>query len=367
MIRYSKPIGKRPVCPFCGMPIDRPKELETKRPGEMPVGSCTCGAVYAFDVTGHNLGPAFSEALVFACNMDWDLAWNLIPEDDYFEKLVENYDIETHLIIPGGSFEGRKISGALYFIRLHQDIREVTGEGVQKKLNRATPIPSVTRKQSKLPAKKKYTKKDIEKLVKDYNLEPLLKIAEQDRRILRDIQRLLYSPDELTRLRAADALGKVSAIIVQRDPSPVTTVLQALFTSVEDTAASSWGAVSAIGEIIANSPDIFAGYIPTLYQFLSEETRRANAMSAIAGIAGTKPEYIQKSEFFFIPFLKDPDPHTRGYTAWLLGIIKASRAQDDLEQMKNDSEEVKIYKNGTISKTTVGQLALEALENISQQ
>jgi hypothetical protein len=63
-------------------------------PHEMPVGSCSCGAVYACDETGHNLGSAMIEALVFGCNMDWDLAWGLLPEEDYLEKLVENYDLE---------------------------------------------------------------------------------------------------------------------------------------------------------------------------------------------------------------------------------------------------------------------------------
>jgi len=70
------------TCPFCGKPIERPRELATHRPREMPVGSCTCGAVYAYDATGHNLGAAFVEALVFACNWDWDLAWGLLPEED---------------------------------------------------------------------------------------------------------------------------------------------------------------------------------------------------------------------------------------------------------------------------------------------
>ena len=55
---YDKLMGReiatRPACPFCGHLVERPAE----KPGEMPVGSCTCGAVYAFDETGHSLGTA---------------------------------------------------------------------------------------------------------------------------------------------------------------------------------------------------------------------------------------------------------------------------------------------------------------------
>ncbi len=133
---------KKPQCPFCGLLIECPKELSTRRTGEMPVGLCSCGAVYACDETGHNLGSAMIEALVFGCNMDWDLAWGLEPEEDYLQEIVENYDLTNHLIIPSGAYEGRRIAGALYFIRLHKDVQEVTSEGVRQRLAKAPPASS---------------------------------------------------------------------------------------------------------------------------------------------------------------------------------------------------------------------------------
>ena len=137
---FGREIIKRPTCPFCGILIERPKELSTRMPGEMPVGSCSCGAVYACDETGHNLGSAMLEALVFGCDLDSDLAWGLLPEEDYREEIVEHYDYVKHLIVPGGFHEGRRISGALFFIRLHEDVQEVTSEGVQKRLDKATAV-----------------------------------------------------------------------------------------------------------------------------------------------------------------------------------------------------------------------------------
>ena len=82
----GRDVIERPSCPFCGTLIEKPKELAVRMPHEMPVGACSCGAVYAFDVTGHNLGTAMIEALVFGCNGDWDLAWDLLPEEDYLQK-----------------------------------------------------------------------------------------------------------------------------------------------------------------------------------------------------------------------------------------------------------------------------------------
>ena len=128
----GKEFASRPRCPFCGVIIDRPKELSTRRQGEMPVGICSCGATYACDETGHNQGSAMIEALVFGCDMDWDLAWGLLPEEDYIQEMVETYDYKNHLIVHGGFFEGRRIAGILFFqtivsIGMNVRILPVTG------------------------------------------------------------------------------------------------------------------------------------------------------------------------------------------------------------------------------------------------
>jgi hypothetical protein len=62
-------------------------------------------------------------------------------------------------------------------------------------------------------------------------------MAAQDKRILRDVKRLLYSVEKLFRWKAAEALGKISAVIAQKDPGAISKLLQGLFTSVSDTAS----------------------------------------------------------------------------------------------------------------------------------
>jgi hypothetical protein len=353
---------KKPICPFCGMPIERPKELSTRRPVEMPVGSCSCGAVYACDETGHNLGTAMIEALVFGCNMDWDLAWNLLPGEDYREEIVEQYDYLNHLIVPGGFLESRHISGALFFIRLHEDVQEVTSEGVRKRLEKATPIsPQPTPKHI---SKRSLSKKEVEELVTQFHLDPILSIAGEDKRIIRHLQRLLYSGDDLLRQRAAEALGRVSAVISETDPGAISRLLQRLFTSIMDTAASTWGGVEAIGEIISHKTELFAGYLPQLYQFLADEKLRAQAIYAIGKIAKSRPDLFPKATTYFIPFLRDTDPSVRGYTAWLLGNLGAHEVKQDLEKLRDDPPGIDLYENGELEKKTVGQVASEALEKL---
>jgi len=355
-------IISKPSCPFCGMVIEKPKELTTRRPNEMPVGACSCGAVYACDVTSHNLGTAMIEALVFGCNGDWDLAWDLLPEEDYLEKQVENYDFETHLIIHGGVYIGRRIAGTLYFIRLHHDIREVTEEGTRRLIEKAAPVSKDS--SSRKRGSKAFTKRQVEVMVKDYQMDALLDLASQDHRIIRDLQRLIYSVDRLTRSRAAEAMGKACALIAQKEPSIISRRLQGLFTAITDTAASSWGYIGAIGEIICHNPGQLAGYIPELYWLMRDRSLLPEVLDALGKIAQKKPEAMTKNSHQFIPLLQDSDPGIRGFATILLGNLKAHEAKDDLSKLLDDTASVEVYRDGAIESLTVRQLASEALEKL---
>ena len=57
----------RPWCPFCGMEVGKPSETVQRTMKEFPAGRCECGAVYVSEATGHNIGAAMVECLVFAC------------------------------------------------------------------------------------------------------------------------------------------------------------------------------------------------------------------------------------------------------------------------------------------------------------
>ncbi len=367
----SKFVGKTlttpPACPFCGLLIEKPRELENRRQGEMPVGSCSCGAVYACDETGHSQGAALIEALVFGCDMDWDLAWNLLPEEDYKQEIVENYDYIRHLIVPGGFMDSRRILGVLFFIRLHDDVLEVTSEGIRKRLERTKHTPVSAERKISPKQKKTLPKKEIENLVREYRFKPILDVAGYDKKLIRNLQRLIYSGDDLFRKRAAEILGRACAVIGEEDSKAISKLLQNLFYAISDTAAFTWGAFEAIGEIISHKTELFGGYIPQLYQFLADETRRSQVLQSLATIARSRPDLLRKHTFHFFTYLKDAEPAVRGYTALLMGNLGAHEAKEDLEKLVNESHEIDIYENGNLEKVTVGQVAAQALEKLSVQ
>jgi hypothetical protein len=364
-----KEVTREAVCPFCGLAIERPKELAGERVREMPLGQCLgCGAVYAYDATGHNLGAAFSEALVFACNDDWGLAWNLLPDEDYLQAVVERYDLETHRVIPNGTLGDRRVRGALFFVRLQEDIQELTRDAVQQKLRAARPASPKPAPPEPPPAETAagpLSKKEVEALVANYQLDPVIAAARRDRKIMRHLQRLLCAGDELVRLRAAEALGKVAGELVTTDPAAVVSVFQGLFNHFADSSASNWGSVDAIGEVIANAPDLFAGYIAKLFPLLTEESVRPAAVKALARIAAVRPDAVRRRIFFpLLPFVQDKNPQTRGYTALLLGWLGGPEARQLLKMLRDDSTPIGVYEKGRIVTKTVGQIANEALATL---
>ena len=356
MIRFGeerfagKGIADQPTCPFCGKRIDKPKEAAT----ELPVGSCSCGAVFACDVTGHSLGTALIEALAFACRGDWETASNLTSDKDYEERQVSHYDLETHSIFHGGVYRGRRISGALLFITLLKGNCEIEDKPSQE-------IPAETGLASSL---KPLTKKEVESFVKDYDFVPLLTAAEVDKSILLKLKRLLYSADTLLRFRAAEATGKVSAVIARRDQGSVSKFLQGLFSSVTDTAASSWGALDAIGEIISHEPELFSQYIPRLSLLTRERTLLSEILRALVRIGQVRPDLLGKASYLVTTLLKDQDPQVRGQAALLLGNLRVAEAKEDLKGLLDDPCETQVYKAGLLEKRTVGDLAHESLNRL---
>jgi hypothetical protein len=244
----------RPWCPFCGMDVGRPTESAQRKMTEFPAGRCECGAVYTCDPTGHNVGSAMVECLVYACNDEWDLAWELTPEDDYLTGRVEDYDDVTHQVCPKRNLDGRAVRGVLYFIRLHKEMAEIADRFAKKKEQEAEAvavaakkggasapvIPEVEPERDPKRQKKRASKAIVKKLVEAGDIDALLDFCFDDIRTLRFMQRLLYEPDVTKRYRTAWLIGQVSARLATREPGPVADMLHRLFESSSDSASMPW-------------------------------------------------------------------------------------------------------------------------------
>lgn len=108
--------SERPRCPFCGQAFGRPPEVDPKREGDFYKWTCSCGAVGAYDATGHNLGDALIEAIVFAYEDDWEKALAMEPEKDYDVRYLDGYHRGDHRVLGGPTYKSGL--AAFVFVKL---------------------------------------------------------------------------------------------------------------------------------------------------------------------------------------------------------------------------------------------------------
>jgi hypothetical protein len=99
-------------CPFCSEFLSEPEPIKTAL-GEGIGGRCSCGAVYSFDPTGHNVGEAYLDALALA----YGEGWNRIPEDSY-DEVVLQYDARTGKLSAIREMRRLEMTGKIVFIKV---------------------------------------------------------------------------------------------------------------------------------------------------------------------------------------------------------------------------------------------------------
>jgi hypothetical protein len=374
MMRKPESQNVKPWCPFCGADVGRPANAVQRKMVEFPVGRCECGAVYVSDATGHNIGAAMVECLVTACHDDWDLAWELIPEDDYLTGRVEKYDEVTHQVAPVGKMDGRTVRGVLYFVRLHRDLEEIAARFETGQTEDAAGTGGVARAAVEPPMeplrdpkrrKKRADKKLVKELAAAGDIDALVDYSFDDRRTFRFLQRLLYDPDEAGRYWTAWVIGQVCARVSSREPGPVADLMHRLFEACSDSAATSWGMIEAIGSIIAARPDIYGGFTRHLLSFMGDKSTQAQVIWALGEIAGARPDLVRKIPFYaLISFLGHENAEIRGLVVRLMGRIRAAEAAFQVVGLQNDQSEFTVYEKGRPMRTSVARLAAEAMEMI---
>jgi hypothetical protein len=361
----------RPWCPFCGQDVDPPREPVQRKMNEFKVGTCQCGAVYTSDPTGFNVGSAMVECLVYACDDNWDFAWELTADEDYLTARIDNYDEATHQVLEKKNVDGRKVAGVLYFVRLTRDFAELSKNLKDHKqktadqlLKPATKfvIPPMEPARDPKRKKKRADKAVIEQLVLAGDIDALVDFGFDDAKTIRFMQRLLYDPSEDKRWFCAHVIGQVCARLATRKPGMVSDLLHRMYESCSDSASTHWGLLETIGSIIAARADIFGGFTRHLLMYRGVPSSRVQVLWAMGTIAEQSPEVVRSTPIYSVfSYVNSPEPVTRAHAIRLLGRIKALEMKGEIEKQVNDTAAVTIYENGLPVRTTVGNLSREAL------
>jgi hypothetical protein len=364
-----------PWCPFCGQNVGRPREPVQRKMDEFTTGTCQCGAVYTCDPTGFNVGAAMVECLVHACDDNWDLAWELMPDEDYLSGRLDKYDEQTHQIVEIGNLDGRKVKGVLYFIRLNKEVAELSKRldlHKQKKEAAITPVspsdlPEMEPARDPKRVKKRPQKNQVEAMAAADDIDGLVDLAFDDLKTLRFLQRLLYDPDGNQRWHYAHVLGQVCRRLSTRKPGAVSDLLHRMYEACSDSAATHWGLLESIGSIIAARPDIFGGFARHLLMFRGIPSSRVQVLWALGTIAEKRPDLIRTTPFYSLfPYLEHADPYTRGHAVRLFGRINAVEVQSEIEKLLDDETQLVVYQKGQPEPKTVGTLAREALADMER-
>jgi len=318
-----------PTCPFCGRIISKPSYLPIGF-SDLEAGICKCGSVYVCDVTGYNRGAAFAEALVIACAGDWDLAWSLEYGEEYKEIWIEDYDLETHSIIPKSS-EGKR-TGVLCFIKLADEIKEAKSEKIEELLTSKKEEPPQVEK-------RKLSKKEIEDLVNNNNISLLIAYHIAEPLNLNVFQKLLYHPDIVFRKKITIALGKVAGKLVNIYPEKVLELIKRLIYASADSAASAWGALEAVGEIIRNTGDRFAIFINNLFAFMKYPEYRPYVLYALYRIAEKNPQLLKKYSYLkLLDYIENSLTEIQGLILKIFESLNSKEISPYLDKISKDKE-----------------------------
>ncbi len=360
----------RPWCPFCGQDVGKPQHLDTRKIGEFALGECECGAVYASDPTGFNVGAAIVECLVHACDDNWDLAWDLLPDEDYLTGRLEDYDEVTHQVVETRNLDGRIIRGILYFIRLQKNVSELSG---RKTVKGKTPVEgtvdSAHIQVEKVPdpkrKKRKANKNLVKELVQNRDIDGLVALSFDDKKTLRLLQRQLYEPDEEKRWAVARLVGEVCGRVATLKPGMVSDLLHLFFEACSDSSSSNWGTVESIGFIIAERPDIYGSFTRHILAYINDPSTRIQVLWALGTIAGKRPDLVRSTSFYqLIGLLDSEEPDVKGHMLRILGRLKAKEVASKIKMLQEDTTPVTVYENGVPVHTDIGSLAGEALQLI---
>ncbi|MGA9754461.1 MAG: DVU0298 family protein, partial [Desulfobaccales bacterium] len=133
----------------------------------------------------------------------------------------------------------------------------------------------------------------------------------------------------------------------------------------EDSGSNGWGAASALGEIGRHQISLVREIIPMFIGFLEEPFSREPMLWGIGRLGEVHPELLHEVLPEIVPFLTNPEPQLRALTALALGKARYRPAAGALRALEEDDHPVQLYDRGNLIKTTVGQLAREALAGLA--
>lgn len=169
-----------------------------------------------------------------------------------------------------------------------------------------------------------------------------------------------------------DAAGRVVATEARINIESARVIMRRLMWMLNDESGGiGWGAVEAMGAILARHDrlaaeygDILISYVQPACNFLEHPVLQRGLLWALGHLAAARPETVRCVAPDLVCFLQSEDPYHRGYAAWTAGFIGDLKLVPHVKPLLGDPAFLTLYTGGRLRKTTVGKLAATALERI---
>jgi HEAT repeat protein len=191
---------------------------------------------------------------------------------------------------------------------------------------------------------------------------------------LKPLQASLAAGEARIRWRAITALGLVVPNLAVDDPEAAREFLRRLLWCLnEESGAAPWGVAEALGEILANLPDLAPEYANLLLSyvwpggnFLDWGPLLAGAVWGVGRLAQAQPELMRQRGAMerLLPLLEHQEAAVRGMAAWALGNLGQAGAVPALERLIHDPAGVELWQGNALGQATVGKLVREAINKI---
>jgi hypothetical protein len=177
--------------------------------------------------------------------------------------------------------------------------------------------------------------------------------------------------DEAAKWPAVTLMGLLTAELAERDLESARVVMRTLaWNLTEESGGIAWGTPESMAEIMACNEilgneyaAIMVSYMREDGNFLEYEPLQQGVVWGIGRLAQVKPELMRANDAgrYLLPYLESND----ATVAWALGLIGMSEAGTKLETLLADREEIAIYLDRELVRSSIRDLASQALARVS--
>jgi hypothetical protein len=209
-------------------------------------------------------------------------------------------------------------------------------------------------------------KKTIHNALEANELDAVVLLAKENRRVVSLLVRMAYDKDTLVGWRAIKAIGLSAKALVKTDNEFLRETVRKLLWSLSDESGGiGWAAPEILGEIVSADPERFSDIIPLIAEVydIEEKVFRPGILYALGKIAEVSPDLVMPFKGLIRRALSEDEPLLRVFALDLLKTLKSRLGKEDMndpEIMQNllsDHSEAWVYKNDCFVSVEIGEYA----------